>query len=153
MDNGLLFHMTQSTSKVASLDFWGKICDVIFGLFSTQSFFIFEKCQMKFALFWPFGELDFLCRFGRFKDDFGRFLVTGRFVDTVSGHRMMNFVWKLWTRIYNFLFCLFHVFRFAVSGYSSAKPNGSWSSLMDWALFFLCIKCVHIAFPKRIWVF
>jgi len=103
---------------------------------------------MKFALFWPFGELDFLCRFGRFKDDFGRFLVTGRFVDTVSGHRMMNFVWKLWTRIYNFLFCLFHVFRFAVSGYSSAKPKVLRNFLLEGPSFFLCIKYVHIAFQK-----
>ena len=59
---------------------------------------------MKFGFFWP---LRFLCQFGRFKDDFGRFLGTGRFLDTVSGHRMINFRWKLCTIIYNFLFCCF----------------------------------------------
>jgi len=54
-----------------------------------------------------FGSIDFLCRFGTFKDDFGRFMGTGRFLDTVSGRRMINFHWKLCTRIYNFLFCCF----------------------------------------------
>jgi len=43
----------------------------------------------------------------RFKDDFGRFLGTGRFLDTVSGHRMINFHYKLCTRIYKFLFCYY----------------------------------------------
>jgi len=38
-----------------------------------------------------FGHLDFLCRFDRFKDDFGRFLGTDQFLDTVSGQRMINF--------------------------------------------------------------
>jgi len=85
-----------------------------------------------------FGHLDFLWRFGRFKDDFGRFLSTGRFLDTVSGHRMINFHWKLCTRIYNFFVLLFHAHKFAVSGFSSAKPKVSRSSLMEWALFFLC---------------
>jgi len=31
---------------------------------------------MKFSFFGLFGKSDFLCRFGRFKDDFGRFLDT-----------------------------------------------------------------------------
>jgi len=30
-----------------------------------------------------------------------------RFLDTVSGHRIINFHWKLYTRIYNFLFCYY----------------------------------------------
>jgi len=78
-----------------------------------------------------FGHLDFLCRFGRFKDDFGRFVGTGRFLDTVSGHRMINFHWKLCTRIYNFFVLLFHAYKFAVSGFSSAKPKVSRSSLIE----------------------
>jgi len=35
------------------------------------------------------------------------FLGNGRFLDTVSGHIMINFHWKLCTRTYNFLFCCF----------------------------------------------
>ena len=79
---------------------------VIFGLFTTPSafFYFWKKANWNLAFF---GHLDFLCRFGRFKDDFGRFLSTGRFLDTASGHRIINFHWKLWTRIYNFLFCCF----------------------------------------------
>jgi len=61
---------------------------------------------MKFGFF---DKLDLLCRFGRFKDDFLRFLGTGIFLDTVCGHRMINFCWKLCTGIYNFLFwCFVH---------------------------------------------
>ena len=61
---------------------------VIFGLFSTLlAFFIFEK-RTNLAFF---GHSDFLCRFGKFNDDFGRFLGTGRFLNTASGHRMINF--------------------------------------------------------------
>jgi len=100
-----------------------------------------------------FGKFHFLCRFCTFEDDLGRFLGTGRFLDIVSGHRMINFHWKLCTRICNFLFCLFHAFRFAVSGYSSAKPKVSRSLLMEWASFFLCKKYVYIAFQKRVWLF
>jgi len=71
-------------------------------------FFIFEKKPKKIWLFLAFfGQLDFLCRFGRFKDDFGRFLGTGRFLSTVSGHRMVNFYWKLCTRNHKFPFCCF----------------------------------------------
>ena len=99
---------------------------VIFGLFSTPLAFLFlKKGQMKFGFFWPFGELDFLCRFRRLKDDFGRFLGTGRFLDTVSGHRMINFHWKFCTIIYNFLFCLFHAFRFAVSIQATLQQSQS----------------------------
>jgi len=49
-----------------------------------------------------FGHINFLCRFGRSEDDFGRFMGTGRFLETASGRRMINFHWKLCTRIYNF---------------------------------------------------
>jgi len=52
-----------------------------------------------------------------------------------------------------FFVLLFHAYRFAVSSYSSARPKVSGSSLMEWALFFLCIKYVYIAFQKCIWVF
>jgi len=35
---------------------------------------------MKFGFFWPFlANNIFLCRFGRFKDDFGRFLALADF--------------------------------------------------------------------------
>jgi len=57
-----------------------------------------------------FDQLDFLYRFGRFKVDFGSFLGTVTFLDTVSGHRMLNFCWKHCTRIHNFLFCWFMLF-------------------------------------------
>jgi len=54
-------------------------------LFSTLGFFILEKGQMKFGFFGLFWPIRFLCKFGGFKDDFGRFLGTGRFLDTVYG--------------------------------------------------------------------
>jgi len=66
---------------------------------------------------------------------------------------MINFDWKLCRRICNFLFCLFHAFKCAVSGYSSAKPKVSRSLLMEWASFLLCTKHAYIAFQKRVWVF
>jgi len=40
-----------------------------------------------------FRPIQFLFRFCRFKDDFGRFLYT------VTGHRMISLYWKLCTRI------------------------------------------------------
>ena len=78
---------------------------VIFGVFQLLwLFLLLKKVQITFGFF---DQLDFLCRFCRFTFDFGRFLGTGRFLDTVSGHRMLNFYWKLCTRIY--------IFRFFVS--------------------------------------
>jgi len=69
---------------------------VIFGFFSTPLAcwlsFIFEKGQMKFGFF---GLLDFLCRFDGFKDGFWQISGTGKFLDTIFGHRMINFCWKL----------------------------------------------------------
>ena len=116
--------------------FLGQNCN--YWLFFNSFGFLF----LKKGSFWPIG---FLCRFGRFKDGFGRFLGTGRFLDTAYGHRMTNFYWKLCTRIYNFFVLLFHAFGFADSGYSSARPTVSRSLLMEWALFFFCIKYVCIA--------
>jgi len=56
----------------------------IFGFFSTLfAFFHFWK----FSAF--FDQLNFLCRFGRFKVDIGRFLGTGRFLDTGSNKRQI----------------------------------------------------------------
>jgi len=120
---------------------------VIFGLFSTLlAFFMFEKRPDEIWLFLAFfGELDFLYRFGGFLD-------TGRFLNTVSGHRKINFDWKLCTRICNFLFCLFHAFRFALSGCSSAKPKVSRSLQMERASI-LKKRYVYIVFQKRVWVF
>ena len=142
--------------KGAALSCWQQVCQfglfeakfVIFGLFQLLWLFWFlKKGQIKFGFLAFFGELDFLCRFGTFKDDLGRFLGTGRFLDTVSGHRMINFHWKLCARICNFLFCLLHAFRFAVSGYSSAKPKVSRSLLVEWASFFY-VKNMRI-FPFK----
>ena len=73
----------------------------------TWPFFIFEKSLMTFGFLTFLGRLDFLCRFGRLKGDFGWFLGTGRFISPISGHRMINFHWKLSTIIYNFLLCCF----------------------------------------------
>jgi len=56
---------------------------------------------MKFGFF---GHIDFLCRLGDLKMILAGFWVHGRFLDTVSGHRIINFHWKLCRRIYNFLF-------------------------------------------------
>jgi len=46
-----------------------------------------------------YGQLGFLCSFGRFKGYFGRFLGTSRFLDTVSGHRK-NLYWKIHENLY-----------------------------------------------------
>ena len=81
------------------------------------------------------------------------------FETLISGHSMIHFQWKLCTRIYNFLFCCFMlmlIHRFAVSGYSSAKPKGLRSRLVEWALFFLCInKICKLCLSKGrlAWVF
>jgi len=85
---------------------------------------------MKFGFFSLFRKLDFLCRFSRWKDDFGRFLGTGRFLDTVSGHRMIKFHWKFCTIINNFLFCLFHAFRFAVLIQATLQQSQSFEKFL-----------------------
>jgi len=67
---------------------------VIFGFLSTSlAFFKFFKIlkkgqKMKFCFF---GQLDFVCCFRRFKDDFGRCLGTVRFLDTIFVHRIIHF--------------------------------------------------------------
>ena len=76
---------------------------VIFSLFSTPLafFYFWKKVKFHLAFFMSIWQhSDFLCRFGKF-NDFGRFL------DTASGHRMINYHWKLCMRIDNFLFCCF----------------------------------------------
>ena len=115
----------------------------IFGHFSTPLafFYFWKKAKCNLAFFVIFWRVRFLCRFGRF-------LGTGRFLNTVSGHRMINCDWKLCTRICNFLFCLFHAFRFEVSCCSSAKPKVSRSLLMEWASSFnkkICVYCLSKA--------
>jgi len=57
---------------------------VMFGLFSILcTFFKNEKRPNAIWIFLAFfGHIDFSCQFGGFKDDFGRFLGTGRFLDT-----------------------------------------------------------------------
>jgi len=60
-----------------------------------QFFWIFLFLK-KMSIFGPFWQIKFLCRFSTFEDDFGRFL------DTVSGCRMINFHLELCTRIYKF---------------------------------------------------
>jgi len=85
-----------------------------------------------------FGQIGLLCRFGIFKDDFGRFLGTGRFLDTV--------------------FLLFHAFRFAVSDYSRYRKTKSFEKLINGVSFILFIykifesafgcfeRCIHLVF-------
>jgi len=98
-----LFANNETGFRVASVFFEDKF--VIFGVFQLLwLFLLLKKVQITFGFF---DNLDFLCRFCRFTFDFGRFLGTGRFLDTVSGHRMLNFYWKLCTRIYNFSFFCF----------------------------------------------
>ena len=111
---------------------------VIFDLFcnSFGFFYFWKKAKWNLTFFGLFGELDFLCRFSRLKDDFGRFLATGRFLDTVSGHRMIKFHWKFCTIIYNFLFCLFHAFRFAVSIQATPQQSKSLEKFLKCELLF-----------------
>jgi len=70
---------------------------------------------------------------------------------------MINFHRKICTRIYNFFVLLFHAYRFAVSGYSLAKPKFLKSSLINGVSFIFFMNrldiYVHIAFQKRIRVF
>jgi len=123
--------------------FWGQIYKFWLS-FNIFGFFIFEKKPNEIFL-WP---IRFFCRIGRFKDDVVKFLVPGRFLDIVYGHRMINFYWKLCTRIYNFLFCFSCSFRFTLSGYSSARPKVSRSLLKEWPVSFIlfmykiCIYCL-----------
>jgi len=135
--------------------FWGQICKFwpFFNSFGLLLFF--KKGQMKSGFFWP---LRFLCRFGsfkvdfgRFKDDFGRFLGTGRFLDTISGRRMINFHWKLCTIICNFLFCCFTLidlqFQVTLQQNQKFREVHWWSELHSFYVY------VYTAFQKRIWVF
>jgi len=83
--------------------------------------------------------LDFLGKLGLYVDlahlkmIFGRILGTGRFLDTISGHRIINFYWKLCTRIYNLLFCYFILLglQFQVTFQKDQKFRkvGLWSEL------------------------
>jgi len=100
---------------------WGQICNFWTFFNSFGSFFVFKKRPNEILLFLAvFGEFDFLCRFGRFYEDIGWFLGTGRFLDTNSGYRMINFQWKLCTGIYNLGFAvsclLIHRFAAEMSG-------------------------------------
>ena len=126
--------------------FWGQICN-FWPFFNSFGLFYFCK-KVKWNLAF-FGHIDFLCPFGRFKDDFGRFLGTGRFLDTVSGHRMINFHWILCTRIYNFLFCYYMLTNLQFQVTLQQNPKVSRSSLMEWALFFLRIKYVAYILPFK----
>jgi len=85
--------------------FWGQICKFLAFFNSFGLFYFWKKAKWNWAFLAIFGHLDFLCRFRRFKDNFGRFLGTSRFLDTLSGRRMINFHWKLCTRIDNFFCC------------------------------------------------
>ena len=95
-----------STTGLPVWLFWGQISN-FWSFFNSFGFFLcLKKGQMKFGFFGLFWRIRFLWRFGRFKGDFGRFLGTGIFLDSVSGHRMINVNWKLCTRIYNFSFAI-----------------------------------------------
>ena len=111
-------------------------------LFSTLCFFILEKCQRNFGFF---GQLDFLCKFGRFKDDFGGFLGTGRFLDTVYGHRMIHFYWKLCTRFILFCFAVswFYIFSFRLL-FSKTKRLVKFINGVSLILFMheICMYCL-----------
>ena len=100
---------TLSLGQGCQFDFFsGQICD-FWVSWTPLAFLFLEKGQMKLNFFWP---IRFLYRFGRFEVDFGRFL------GTVSGHWMLNFYWKLCTRIHNFCFAISQVCQF---GFSEAK--------------------------------
>ena len=118
----------------------------------TQSQFRSTETNLNRKWYIPHhGVVDFLCRFGWFKYDW----VSGHWQISRHCFRTQNdkFFLEALPENLEFFVLLFHVYRFAVSGYSSAKPKVSRSSLMKWALFFLCVKYVHVAFQKRIWVF
>jgi len=80
-------------NRVASLAF-----------FQLKLFLFLIKGRLEFGFFWP---IRFFMSIWQIKDDFSRYLGTGKFLETVSGHTMINFYWKLCTRIHNFLFCCF----------------------------------------------
>jgi len=61
------------------------------------------------GLYW---SIQIFWRFDGFKHDFGRFLDTSRYMDTVFGHRMIKFYCKLFTRILCFLGLLFQITLF-----------------------------------------
>ena len=104
----LLWCIKHLPGQSANIDYFEFFAVLPVWLFSTPlDFFFLRKGQMKFDFLAFLGRLDFLCRFGRFTNDFIRFLGTGRFLDTVYGHRMIYFYRNLCTRIYNFLFCCF----------------------------------------------
>jgi len=58
------------------------------------------------------------------------FLGTGIFLNTVSGQKKKNSLETLQENLLFFVL-LFHAYRFAVSGYSLAKPKVLRSSLME----------------------
>jgi len=137
-------------SRVASLAFLRPNLQILafFQLFGL--FLFFKKGQIKFGFFWPH----------RF---FIQIWEMQRWFWQVSGHWQIsrhcfwtqNDTFSLETLYENlkFFVLVLHAYKFAVSSYSSAKPKVSRGSLMEWALPFLCIKYVHNAFQKRIWVF
>jgi len=90
---------------------------VIFGIFSTPLAFLFLKeGQIKFV----YGPITL---FGRFEDDFGRIIDTGRFLDCSwsPGHRMLNFCWKLCATIHNFLWLPAEMITIRFSGWKSGR--------------------------------
>jgi len=127
--------------------FWGQI--LIFWLFfNSFGFFYFWKRPNTIWLFLAFsGQLDFLCRFGRVKDDIGRFLGTGTILDFVSGVWTQNEKFLLETLHKNlyFLFCSFKLLglQFQVTIQQGKKFR---SLLMEWDLFFWCIKYVKCTY-------
>jgi len=68
---------------------------------------LLKEGQLGFVFLAIFGELDFYVDLADLKMIFGRLLGTGRFLATVSWHRMINFYWELCTRIHEFLFCCY----------------------------------------------
>ena len=58
--------------------------------------------------------------------------VTGRFLDTVYGHRMIHFIGNTARAFIIFCFAVSYILRFAVSGYSSARPKVSRSLSVEW---------------------
>ena len=102
---------------------------------------------MKLGFFWPFS---FFMSIWQIKDGFGRFLGTGRFPDTVSGHRMTNFHWKLCTRIYNFSFCCFMLidlqFQVALQQNQKFREVHWWSELYSFYVYNMYILPFKSAF-------